>query len=209
MRVDPVPAAIMCNLQEDMKEFVNKDGSIVVKLDKALYGCIESAALWHAHLKSTIISLGYSQSKIDPCIFFKNCGKDSAIIGVHVDDLKIVSTSDKLMGEFKDKLTEVYKTITVHEGKVHNYVGMAFNYEQEGAVSITMEGFINDMIAEFQVDKISTTPAGNNLFAIRPGAKKLDKQKKEEFHSATAKLLYLAKRIRPDILLAISFLTTR
>ena len=29
------------------------------------------------------------------------------------------------------------------------------------------------------------------------------------FHSRTAKLLYLAKRVRPDILTAIAFLTTR
>ena len=32
---------------------------------------------------------------------------------------------------------------------------------------------------------------------------------KEHFHSLTAKLLYLSKRTRPDILVAVSFLTSR
>ena len=37
----------------------------------------------------------------------------------------------------------------------------------------------------------------------------LDSVKREKFHSNVAKLLYLAKRGRPDILLAVNFLTTR
>ena len=32
---------------------------------------------------------------------------------------------------------------------------------------------------------------------------------KEYFHTCTAKLLYLSKRVRPDILLPVSFLCTR
>ncbi len=35
------------------------------------------------------------------------------------------------------------------------------------------------------------------------------KDEKEYFHSMVAKLLYLAKRVRPDTLTAISFLATR
>jgi hypothetical protein len=36
----------------------------------------------------------------------------------------------------------------------------------------------------------------------------LDSVKQDKFHSNVAKLLYLAKRGRPDILLAVNFLTT-
>jgi hypothetical protein len=37
----------------------------------------------------------------------------------------------------------------------------------------------------------------------------LSVDQKEKFHTATAQLLYLSKRIRPDLQLAVSFLTTR
>jgi len=37
----------------------------------------------------------------------------------------------------------------------------------------------------------------------------LSKHRTGQFHSTVAKLLFLAKRGRPDILLAVSFLTTR
>ena len=38
---------------------------------------------------------------------------------------------------------------------------------------------------------------------------RLDKNKSEDFHSVTAKLLFLSKRTRPDICVAVSFLTSR
>jgi hypothetical protein len=54
-------------------------------------------------------------------------------------------------------------------------------------------------------------PANDNLFQVR---KKVDvvvlsKHRTGQFHSTVAKLLFLAKRGRPNVLLAVSFLTTR
>jgi hypothetical protein len=47
------------------------------------------------------------------------------------------------------------------------------------------------------------------LFEVNPNAKLLPKDRAERFHSVTAKLLYVAIRARMDLLLAVSFLTTR
>jgi hypothetical protein len=48
-----------------------------------------------------------------------------------------------------------------------------------------------------------------HLFDIREGVPELDKAAKERFHTFVAKLLYLAKRVRPDILTAVAFLASR
>ncbi len=55
------------------------------------------------------------------------------------------------------------------------------------------------------------TPASNNLFRVRKESEAmfLSNEKASIFHSTIAKLSFLAKRGRPDILLAVSFLTTR
>jgi hypothetical protein len=42
------------------------------------------------------------------------------------------------------------------------------------------------------------------LFAVEDSAESLGISAREDFHSRVAKLLYLAKRTRPDILLAIN-----
>lgn len=48
-----------------------------------------------------------------------------------------------------------------------------------------------------------------NLFYSQDQPKLLDQFKKEKFHSMVAKLLYVANRTRPDVLLPINHLCTR
>ena len=106
-------------------------------------------------------------------------------------------------------LKETYNTITVNEGRVHSYLGMTFDFSEAGKTKISMDGYIEDIITSYQVTKSASTPANSKLFEIFESSPLLDEDKAMEFHSRVAKLLYLAKRARPDILLAISFLTTR
>ena len=55
------------------------------------------------------------------------------------------------------------------------------------------------------------TPVHSNLFNIRSIEESplLADEDKERFHSVTAQLLYLAKLVRPDLLVAVDFLTKR
>ena len=58
------------------------------------------------------------------------------------------------------------------------------------------------------IDGTKTYPATKDLFKIGE-SELLDIIKKEFFHSTVARLLYLAKRTRPDLLLSISYLAKR
>ena len=55
----------------------------------------------------------------------------------------------------------------------------------------------------------ATTPATNYIFKVNNQCNKLSKEKSEVFHTYVAKGLFLCKRARPDIQLAIAFLCTR
>ena len=55
----------------------------------------------------------------------------------------------------------------------------------------------------------ANTPARNNLFDIDENSTELEKDEKEKFHTLVTNLLYIAKRVRPDILLPVTILTTR
>ena len=72
-----------------------------------------------------------------------------------------------------------------------------------------MPGFTDDILSMSGIEGKARTPAADTLFDIRVGVEALDADRKEQFHSLVAKLLYLAKRTRPDILLPVSFLSTR
>lgn len=42
-----------------------------VRLDRALYGCVESAALWYKNLSETLASIGYAKYEYETCVFNK------------------------------------------------------------------------------------------------------------------------------------------
>jgi hypothetical protein len=79
---------------------------------------------------------------------------------------------------------------------------------KKGYTTITMKGYTEETIRCYGVTGIAKTPATNDLFTIQ-NAEPLDPKGKEDFHAKVAKLLYLAKRTRPDILTACAFLATR
>jgi hypothetical protein len=88
---------------------------------------------------------------------------------------------------------------------------MNFTFLPNQTVRINMRDYIQEAINDFNEDitKGATTPANKNLFDISTNAIPLDLKQAEIFHSIVTKLLYVAKRGRPDILLAIAFLCTR
>ena len=73
-----------------------------------------------------------------------------------------------------------------------------------------MPKYIEDAISGLESATPAETPAALDLFAVDESAELLATPAKDDFHSRVAKLLYLAERTRPDILLPdINFLCTR
>lgn len=77
-------------------------------------------------------------------------------------------------------------------------------------VKIDMQSNLQSAIDLFPEDlSIYTTPARNNLFEVNPDCVKLSEERRALLHSIVAQLLFVSTRARPDIHVAISFLTSR
>ena len=59
------------------------------------------------------------------------------------------------------------------------------------------------------MDGLATSTAANHLFMINANPDVLCEEDKQYFHTMTAKILWVAKRAKPDLQQAIAFLTTR
>ena len=59
------------------------------------------------------------------------------------------------------------------------------------------------------IDHIPKTPANRNIFSVDENSVPLRKERSDTFHSVVAKLLYISKRGRPDIEVAVAFLCRR
>ena len=133
-------------------------------------------------------------------------------MALFVDDLFVATTNPSAITTLHQELTDKYGDVKIHTGKIHNYLGMQFDFSIEGEVSISMQAYVDKLLEEWK-DQLHgvpvTTPAANNLFEVRDNSPILSDQDRDKFHTATAQLLYLATRTRPDLLLTESYLTTR
>ena len=96
--------------------------------------------------------------------------------------------------------------------KKHEYLGMQIKFFENGSMTFSMLEYVKELLDKCPdklFTRVATTPAASHLFEINDKATKLEKQDTVMFHHLVAKLLYLCKRTRPDIQLAVAFLTTR
>jgi hypothetical protein len=86
---------------------------------------------------------------------------------------------------------------------------MTIDITVEGEARITMPGFVDDMLASSGIVGAAKTPATEHLFEVRENSARATKEEAKDFHRQVAKMLYLAKRVRPECLPAVAFLATR
>ena len=67
-----------------------------VKLNKALYELKKSGRMWYNRPSTFLISKGYQNDLICPCVFIKRSDSGFVIIAVYVDDLNIIGTPGEL-----------------------------------------------------------------------------------------------------------------
>ena len=208
IELDKLSATLLCEIAPEYKEFLNDDGTLVCQLDKALYGCVESARAWYLKLMADLKELGFEPNPNDPCVLNAMLDGNQVTIAVHVDDLLITSQSLEALRRVEDFLNTKYSgEINAQHGKVHEYLGMILDFTFKGCVRITMPKITDDILDGITGN--ADTPASENLFDIDLSSEPLDDNRSVIFHSKVASLLYLGKRVRPDLLLAVSFLSTR
>jgi hypothetical protein len=85
---------------------------------------------------------------------------------------------------------------------------MNISFHEDGAASIKMKEFIKEAIANFgeAITQFATKSAKNILSEIDDTSGELSTADQETFHNVVDKLLYMSKRGRLDIQLAIAFL---
>lgn len=202
-------STLLCKLAPTYTKFIREDGTIIVKLRRALYGCIESAVLWYKELSTTILGLGFYKNPYDECSFVRNVDGRTDSILVYVDDLMILSKVPTVLTSIAEALRTKYTEVTVKLGLQHDFLGIHWDFGVPGQVVLSMDGYVDNILEKYNVTKKASTPATDNLFISNPLCPKLSKGKQEVFHSCVMELHYLAKRLRYEILTAVSYCATK
>ena len=168
--------------------------------------------MWYELFTSVLVDIGFTLNPYDACV--ANCDIDGkqCTVAWYVNDNKISHVDPNVVTSVIEKIEAKFGKMTVTRGKVHDFLGMNITFTGQGTVEIRMEEYVKEAIADsgftFSTDG-TTTPAQPGLFTLDSSSPRLDTTQSDFFHCHVAKLLYLSKRGRTDIQLAIAFLSTR
>jgi hypothetical protein len=104
MMLTPEIAGILCRVDPMYRKFLRPDKKILVRLKKALYGCIQSAVLWYNELALTLERIGFNKNQYDICSFDRVRGNTTDRILVYVDDLFITSRDQEVLRSIGEAL---------------------------------------------------------------------------------------------------------
>ena len=223
---------------EVYSQYITKDkkgnSELLVVCLNALYGTMVAALLFYEKFSNSLNSNGFVKNPNDPCVWNKIVNGKQLTIVFHVDDCKLSHVDSKVLDDTIEWLRRDYESVfedgsgrmKISRGLKHKYLGMDLDYSKRGQCKITMFGYVDEILAAWKaadqttdeegfktVDsskrKTKSSAAPENLFVVDEDCKKLSPVKAKAFHNIVAKALYVMKRARPDISVAIAFLTTR
>ncbi len=114
---------------------IDRKGTAVlyVKMQKAIYGLLRSALLFYKKLVTDLEGNGFVLNPYDPCVANKEVNGSQMTVCWHVDDLKTLHIDPEVNTKFGEWLSTTYGvSVVTHQGKVHDYLGMIFDFSQEG-----------------------------------------------------------------------------
>eukprot|EP00804_Cyclotella_cryptica_P010749 CCRYP_005527-RA/>CCRYP_005527-RA protein AED:0.26 eAED:0.17 QI:0/0/0/1/1/1/3/0/840 len=191
---------------------------LYVKMQKAMYGLLRSALLFYLKLRKDLEAYGFVINEYDPCVANKIVNGKQMTVVWHVEDLKVSHVDGKEITKLTIYLGRVFGPgITVNRGQRHEYLGIDFDFLEDGVARLMMSKHLEKIFEDFpeEIGKECSSPASEHLFEIRDPeeTERLNKYLPEElaqhFHHTVAQLLYVGTQVRRDIQTAVAFLTTR
>jgi Reverse transcriptase (RNA-dependent DNA polymerase) len=124
MAIEPDVAREIIRQDRSFLPFQRRNGGLIVILNKALYGCIESAKLWYHELA------GFKPNPRDIYIFNKDARGTQITIVVYVDDLMMTSTDKSLVLEMEQILLKKYHQFRTSFEKTVSYLGYTWDFHE-------------------------------------------------------------------------------
>ncbi len=215
--LDEITTKIAIEIKPEWKQYMHKNGKMKIKLMKNQYGTPEAANLWNTYFTEFLIENGYAQNKIEPCMFVKRTESEKIVLLVYVDDVLVASNTLNGLDTVETMLKEKFGTkVSVSDEGSYDYLGIRVTHDRTNkSVYLHSNQYIQDMLHDVTSQacmediKQRESPSGTNLFQLDTTSKPLTASKAKLYHSIVAKLLWIAMRVRIDILMTVVYLASK
>ena len=176
-------------LMKPPKEF-RKDGDIVWKIKKPIYGLNDGARKWFITMKKKLSNCGCTSLKLDPSVYvFHHGGKLSGFLVVHVDDI-LVGGDHNFQQNVLNSVCSDFKLSTM-KSKQFKYIGWDINQKHDH-IEVDQIAYQNG------IEPIELTPARRNQ-----SDHELNQFEKKLYQQLLGKLQWISSQSRPDIRFAV------
>lgn len=195
-----------------LQDYLSDKGCLTFELQRYIYGLAESPHKFNKLFDSTIKSLGFKQSKADPCMYILKAKTGKIIVSDHVDDMLVSCSTLKLRKWFEKEMSKSFDLVAQRDNNI-SYLGMSIIYDRsEKLIQINQDGMLNDLLAKYNCDKHTKGPKTPVTAAILIDPATISDNPvidRKEFLSLNMTLMYLARFTRHDILFPVVTLATR
>ena len=183
------------------KGFQIEEGSnddYVLEIRRNIYGQVNASRVWNNYLTDKLINrLGFVQSKVDKCMFFK--GK--TIYLLYTNDSILAGPDKKEIENIIKQIKEVGLDITV-EGDIQDFLGVNITRNEDGSILLHQPHLVDKILEDLRLndERVSTKDipmASSRLLSYHVNSTPFDGH--FNYRSVIGKMLYLEKGTRPDI----------
>ena len=217
VKLDKRVVAFLKEVDPTVVDFIDKNGEVYAKLNKALYGLVQSAKLWYDDLMATFKQIGYLPLpySVDQNVLMKvfEDGRTPAYVGVHSDDMGIFANREET-DIVTTHLEKRYGTLKIQRGDKLRWLGIQIVRDRKNrSMELSQHDYIERCIAKFSgmlnVPKFKQedVPCKEDLFMCSDEFKSANMN--IPLTSIVMSIMFLAGRTRPDLKAILAYFTTR
>jgi histone deacetylase 1/2 len=177
-----------------------------LKLKKAIYGLKQAPRVWYGELKNLCISINFSPSPADPCLFTSQVPDWECFVHVYADDMIIISHD---VNRFKKLISKKFRMEDL--GKAQHILGIKLTRLGDKQLLLNQETYTRSILENYNMSnhKPTNTPMLPNtrLVAASDADHQSFLQLKINYREALGLLNYLSVLTRPDISFTVSQLS--
>lgn len=175
----------------------------VCLLKKAIYGLKQSSRLWYEKARNVLSNLGFKQSKIEPCIFYKHSSNSIIVIALYVDDFFIFHNNVTEVTNIKIELDKHFHIKDL--GPISYCLGMKIERNrQKCELKISQEQYIMKILDRFHMTEcnvVGTPMEQKQILSVS------EEYYDSPYQQLIGSLMYLSVCTRPDIAFPVSYLS--
>jgi hypothetical protein len=128
-----------------------KPGEYVLHVKKNTYGGCDSGRTWNAHLVKRLLSIGFTQSKVDECLFYRG----SSLYVLYCDDSILCGPDEAELDSILQEMQDSGLNLTI-EGELGDFLGVKIE-QKDVKIHLTQPHLIEQILRDVQLDKPNVT----------------------------------------------------